>query len=184
MTSPNEQRNEVLTRLSRAVLLLTESMDPRLITKGSNISYAITGARESAGVAAISGGFVVEGNSVRAPGQCGYGTDPELAKIILTAAKFDPEMRCAATIRYSDAVRRVLDDMFLECCTINRTAQPPGVDTMDWGIASCCREGVPEAIIDPGSSEKVAVIHLFGEDPAVVSGNIIMLSNRIIRIEL
>jgi len=159
-------------------------MDPRLVTTGTNIGYAITGARDSTSVAAISGGLVVEGNGVRAPGPCGFGTDPGIAKIILTATKFDPDMRCAATVRYSDTVRRVLEDMFLECCTIDRSRQPPGVDTMDWGVASCCRDGVPEVIIDTGTSKTTAVIHLFGEDPAVVAGNIIMLSNRIIRIEL
>ena len=186
MISPEQQRNDVLTRLSRAVVLLEESMDSRLVAAGvgSNIGYGITGARDSAGVAAVAGGLVVQNNTVRAAGTCGFGADAEIAKILLTASKFDPEIRCAVTIRYTDAVRRVLGDMFLECCTIDRSGQPPGVSTMDWGVASCCREGVPEVIVNPGVSKETAVIHLFGENPAVVAGNIIMLSNRIIRIEL
>ena len=185
MISPEQQRNDVLTRLSRAVTLIEESMDARLIAgAGSNIGYAITGARDSSGVAAVAGGLVVQKNTVRTAGACGFGTDAEIARTLLTASKFDPEMRCAATIRYVDAVRRVLEDMFLECCTIDRRVQPPGVSTMDWGVASCCREGVPEVIVDPVTSKESAVIHLFGENPAVVAGNIIMLSNRIIRIEL
>jgi hydroxymethylpyrimidine/phosphomethylpyrimidine kinase len=185
MIRPDQQRNEVLTRLSRAVVLLEESMDSRLVSgAGTNIGYAITGARDSMGVAAVPGGLVVQKNAVRAAGACGFGTDSDIARILLTASKFDPEMRCAATIRYADEVRRVLEEMFLECCTIDRRVQPPGVNTLDWGVASCCREGVPEAIVDPGTSKESAVIHLFGENPAVVAGNIIMLSNRIIRIEL
>jgi hydroxymethylpyrimidine/phosphomethylpyrimidine kinase len=55
---------------------------------------------------------------------------------------------------------------------------------MDWGVASCCKDGVPEVIMDPGTTESLAKIHLFGENPTDVSGNTIMLSNRIIRIEL
>lgn len=186
MISPEQQRNDVLTRLSRAVVLLEESMDWRLVAAGtgSNIGYAINGARDSAGVAAVTGGLVVQGTIVRAAGTCGFGADAGIAKILLTSSKFDPEMRCAATIKYTDAIRRVLEDMFLECCTIDRSRQPPGVSTMDWGVASCCREGVPEVIVDPGAAKDTAVIHLFGENPAVVAGNIIMLSNRIIRIEL
>ena len=134
MISPEQQRNDVLTRLSRAVVLLEESMDSRLVAgAGSNIGYAITGARDSTGVAAVLGGLVVRKNAVRAAGACGFGTDAEIARIVLTATKFDPEMRCAATIRHSDAVRRVLEDMFLECCTIDRRVQSPGVNTMDWG---------------------------------------------------
>ncbi len=185
MISPEQQRNDVLTRLSRAVVLLEESMDSRLVYgAGTNIGYAIPGARDRMGVAAVDGGLVVQKNDIRAAGTCGFGADSEIARILLTVLKFDPEMRCAATIRYADAIRRVLEDLFLECCTIDPSGQPPGVSTMDWGVASCCRDGVPEAIVDPGPRKESAVIHLFGENPAVVAGNIIMLSNRIIRIEL
>ncbi|MFZ1898728.1 thiamine-phosphate synthase family protein [Methanoregula sp.] len=185
MISPEQQRNDVFIQLSRAVFLLTESMDARLVAgTGTNISYAIRGARDRSGVAAVTGGLVVQDNTVKAAGVCGFGTDEQIAKILLTAMKFDPEIHCVATIRYTDAVRRILEDMFLECRTVDRRGQPPGVSTMDWGVASCCREGVPEAIVDPGTSKNNSVVYLFGEKPADVAGNIIMLSNRIIHIEL
>ena len=185
MTSPEQQRNEVLTHLTRAVILLKESMDVRLVAgTGTNICYAISGARDSTGVAAVSGGLVVQGNTVNAAGACGFGADVRIATILLTALKFNPDIRCVATIRYTDAVGRILEDMFLECCTIDSRMRSPGVSTMDWGVASCCKEGVPEAIVDPGISKSASVVHLFGEKPANVAGNIIMLSNRIIRIEL
>ena len=186
MISPDQQRNEVLTRLSRAVILLEESMDSRLVYGAgkTNIGYAIPGARDSMGVAAVAGGLVVRKNAVRAAGACEFGADAEIARILLTVLKFDPEMRCAATIRHAEGIRRVLEDMFLECCTIDPRGQPTGVSTMDWGVASCCKAGVPEVIVAPGISQETSVIHLFGENPAVVAGNIIMLSNRIIRIEL
>jgi len=185
MISPEQQRREVLSRLSQAVALLTESMDPRLAAgTRANIGYAIAGARDSAGVAAVDGGLTVQGGKVHAAADCRFGADTEMAKIVLSAMKFDPEMRCAATIRYADKIQDVLEDMFLECCTVDRRRQPPGISTMDWGVASCCRDGVPEAIVDPGTSPDTAAIYLFGEGPGDVAGNIIMLSNRIIRIEL
>ncbi|MGA2161044.1 MAG: thiamine-phosphate synthase family protein [Methanoregula sp.] len=185
MISPEQQRNNVLTHLTRAVVLLEESMDPRLVAGTyMNIGYAISGARDSTGVAAITGGIVVQDNAVKAAGVCGFGADSQIAKILLTASKFDPEIRCAATIRYADTIRRILEDMFLECCTIDHRVQNPGVSTMDWGVASCCRDGVPEAIVNPGDSLNDSVVYLFGEKPADVAGNIIMLSNRIIHIEL
>jgi hydroxymethylpyrimidine/phosphomethylpyrimidine kinase len=185
MISPEQQRNDVLAELSRVVSLLSESMAPVLVADDrTNIGYAIRGARDSAGVAAVTGGFVVQDNRVRAAGTCGFGADAALAKIILTAAKFDPNIRCAATLRHTDEAGRILADMFLECCTVDRRGQPPGVATMDWGVDSCCREGVPEVIVDRGAPNDSPKIHLFGENPRDVSGNIIMLSNRIIHIEL
>jgi thiamine-phosphate diphosphorylase len=185
MISPEQQRAEVLFRLSQAVPLLEESMDFRFIADvPANIGYAIRGARDHAGVASVSGGLVVRDTKVRAAGSCGFGADEEMARVVLSAMKFDPEMRCAATIRYAARIQNVLEDMFLECCTVDRSRQAPGVSTLDWGIASCCKEGVPDAVIDPGAAPNKAAIHLFGETPGDVAGNIIMLSNRIIRIEL
>jgi len=185
MISPELQRTEVLTELSRAVETLTGSMAIVLVAgEGTNIGFAIRGARDSTGVAAVSGGFVVQDSIVRAAGECGFGADAGLATILLTVAKFDPSVRSAATLRYSDEAGRILDGMFLECCTVDRRGKAPGIGAMDWGVASCCREGVPEAIIDRGRPGDVPRIHLFGENPRDVAGNIIMLSNRIIHIEL
>ena len=185
MISPEQQRREVISRLSQAVALLAESMDPRLAAgTRANIGYAIVGARDSTGVAAVEGGLAAQDGIMRAAANCRFGADTEMAKIVLSAMKFDPEMRCAATIRYADKVQDVLEDMFLECRTVDRRIQASGISTMDWGVASCCRDGVPEAIVDPGTSPDLAAIHLFGETPGDVAGNIIMLSNRIIHIEL
>jgi len=50
---------------------------------------------------------------------------------------------------------------------------------MDWGIASCCNDGVPDIIFDKCNETRPGVIHIFGEDPLVVANNIIICSNRI-----
>ena len=185
MMSPEQQRSEVLLRLSQAVGTLSGAMDHRLaLGTRANVGYSLTGARDSTAVAAVKGGLVVQNKAVHAAGDCIFDADPGIARIILSAAKFDPAMRSAAVIRYSHNLPEVLEEMFLECCTVDRHRQPAGISTMDWGVASCCKEGVPEAVIDPGSSPDTAAIYLFGETPGDVTGNIIMLSNRIIPIEL
>jgi len=185
MISPLEQRNDVLAQLLRAVTLLTESMAPVLVSgAGTNIGYAIKGSRDTSDVAAVAGGFTVKNDTVQAAGPCGFSADTEMAKVLLTAMKFDPEIRCAATLHYTKEAGSIIEDMFLECCTIDRRLQPSDVSTMDWGVAACCKNGVPEVMVDPGTTESLAKIYLFGENPTVVAGNTIMLSNRIIRIEL
>jgi hydroxymethylpyrimidine/phosphomethylpyrimidine kinase len=50
---------------------------------------------------------------------------------------------------------------------------------MDWGIASCCEEGVPDVIFRKGAGAKESRIIMFGESPADVANNIIICSNRI-----
>jgi hydroxymethylpyrimidine/phosphomethylpyrimidine kinase len=50
---------------------------------------------------------------------------------------------------------------------------------MDWGVASCCREGVPDVIYDRGAVGKEPMIRVLGEDPVTIAHNILKLSNRI-----
>jgi hydroxymethylpyrimidine/phosphomethylpyrimidine kinase len=54
-----------------------------------------------------------------------------------------------------------------------------GISSMDWGIASCCKKGIPDVIFRKGASTAESRIILFGEGPADVANNIIICSNRI-----
>jgi hydroxymethylpyrimidine/phosphomethylpyrimidine kinase len=181
MNNPAQERNDVVDRLAQAVALIEWSLDRRLVPEhGVSIGYAIRGARDSNGVAAVQGGIMAGGTKPRAAGPCGFGMDDGIARIILTAMKFDPLMRSAASIQFTGRARAVLeDDLFLECITCDPRQSPAGISTMDWGIASCCGEGVPDAIFRPGAGGDLALISLFGEDPVGIANNIIICSNRI-----
>ncbi|WP_243668405.1 hypothetical protein [Methanoculleus chikugoensis] len=102
-----------------------------------------------------------------------------MARIVITAMRFDPRIRSAANIRFSEAILPELDNLLFEVCSFDRENEPPGVQTMDWGVASCCREGVPDVIYDRGAVGKEPMIRVLGEDPVTVAQNILKLSNRI-----
>ena len=51
---------------------------------------------------------------------------------------------------------------------------------MDWGVASCCRDGVPEVIYDRGAAGKEAMVRFMGQEPLEIANKIIMLSTRIV----
>jgi hydroxymethylpyrimidine/phosphomethylpyrimidine kinase len=185
MKDPAQQRTEVIEHLAEAIAALLPSIDARIIPKnGAHIAYAITGARDRNDVAAVKGGIAVSGTGVQSSGRPAFGADEAIARIVLTAMKFDPVMRSAAVIRYSPSLIPVLEAMFLDCCSFDRNREPAGISTMDWGVASCCNDGVPDVIFDCGARESEGYIRFFGEDALDVANNIIMLSNRIIRIEL
>jgi hydroxymethylpyrimidine/phosphomethylpyrimidine kinase len=185
MNVPAQERADVLERLARAVFSLEQSIDARILPEGgANIGYAITGARDKNGVAAVPGGIVKTDEGIRASGSCAFGGNETIARIVLTAMKFDPLVRSAATIRYSKKIIPVLEGMFLLCKAFSRSDAPPGLSTMDWGIASCCGDEVPDVIYTNDSTKDAALICIFGEEPVDVTNNIIMLSNRIIPIEL
>jgi hydroxymethylpyrimidine/phosphomethylpyrimidine kinase len=78
----------------------------------------------------------------------------------------------------------VIESLLLECTSFDPASESPGISTMDWGVASCCKEGIPDVCYDYGGEGKEALIRFFGEDPIDVTNNIIMISNRIIHMEL
>jgi len=175
---PSSERNAVIAHLEKAVALLQQSMNPKLIPpNGAQIGYALRGARDKNGIAAVEGRIAGAGKS---PGPCMFGTDEEIARVILTVMKFDPLRRSAALLRFSDRVLDVLDnDLFLECVPYDTPKTPPGLSTMDWGIASCCKDEVPDVIYSRGTGSSAASLIILGENPVDVANNIIICSNRI-----
>ncbi len=184
MKDPARERNDTLDALTDAAGLLTRSMDARLIPPhGARLGYAIRGARDKGGVAAVKGGIVAGQEELPAAGPCEFGVDEDIARIILTVMRFDPDIRSAASLRYSGGVLKVMERLLLDCRSFEPGKAPSGISTMDWSIASCCKEGVPDVCYpNKGGNESIFII--LGEDPVDVSNNIIMISNRILNIEL
>jgi len=174
------EKEEVLRTLEDAVHKLLKGMDTRLIPEvGSNIVYALPHARTPEDVAAVEGRIVRLKGRAHAVGPVAFGASNHVARIVLTAMKFDSAVRSAANIRYSPELVAECENMFLSVRSFDRASQPPGVKTMDWGVASCCKEGVPDVIYDKGAVGKEPMIRLLGEEPGVIVNNILKLSARI-----
>jgi predicted fused transcriptional regulator/phosphomethylpyrimidine kinase len=175
-----QERGRVIDRVGEAVALLVERMDARLIPEvGMNIVYALPDARSKDDVAGVLGRIVRLGEAVHPVGEIAFGASDHVARIVITAMRFDPQIRSAANIRFSEAILPELENLLFEVCSFDRENEPPGVQTMDWGVASCCREGVPDIIYDRGAVGKEPMIRVLGEDPVMVAQNILKLSNRI-----
>jgi hydroxymethylpyrimidine/phosphomethylpyrimidine kinase len=175
-----EEEAVVRDRLGRAVQILARGMSPALLTgTGSDIVYALPGARRPGDICGIEGGIVKGGSTVRASGRMAFGTGGGVAGVVLTAMRTDPEIRSAAVIRFSPAILAALEDLLLEVCGFDRSREPPGVSTMDWGVASCCRNGVPDVIFDRGAPGKEGLVRILGEDPVTVARTIASVSSRL-----
>ncbi|MFA4861139.1 thiamine-phosphate synthase family protein [Methanoregula sp.] len=180
MNNPAQERNDVLETLVGAKSLLEKNLHADLVpAEGVSFGYAMRGARDAGGVAAAGERIRPSAEGAPVKGTCAFGCDEEIARVILTAMKFDPRVRSAAILRLSPRAKTVLcDDLFLESASCANSAQP-GTGTMDWGIASCCKRGIPDVIFYRDGDTALARILIFGEDPADVVNNIIMCSNRI-----
>jgi len=173
-------RKLVLSALEDAVEELSRSMDAALIPEvGSNIAYALTGARDKDEVAAVQGRIVRLSGQPHPVGTVDFGASDHVARIVLTAMKFDPDIRCAANIRFTPEIIEIIEDLLLETCSFDRGNEPPGTRTMDWGVAFCCRSGVPDVIFDRGAVGKEPMVRILGQDPAEVAAIIGRISNRL-----
>ncbi|MDD1671504.1 MAG: phosphomethylpyrimidine kinase [Methanomicrobiales archaeon] len=170
----------VLQQLEQAVASLGDYMDPFLIPEvGMNLVFAVAKAKEVQDVAGIAGRIVRLKGKVHPVGPVEFGASDHMARAVLTAMQFDPTIRSAANIRFSDTIVGILDELLFDICEFDRAREPPGIKTMDWGVATCCKEGVPDVIYDRGARGKEAMIRVFGEDPAIVTQKIIKVSVRI-----
>jgi hydroxymethylpyrimidine/phosphomethylpyrimidine kinase len=175
-----EEEEEVRGKLELAVKILAEEMLPSLVPGGgANIGYALRGARTREDVAGVQGGIVNTGSKVQPAGGVTFGAAESVARVVLTAMRTDPQIRSAAVIGYSMTAIAILEDLLLEICEFDRTRDPPGLSTMDWGVAFCCREGVPDVIFDRGAAGKEPLIRILGEEPVTVAQTIVAVSHRI-----
>ncbi|OPX63885.1 MULTISPECIES: thiamine-phosphate synthase family protein [unclassified Methanoregula] len=177
---PVQERSNTLAALQAAVTQTEGSASPRLVPpEGISFGYALRGARDAGSVAAAAGG-IRKGAGGSAAASCSFGTGEPVVPVILTIMKFDPAIRSAAILQYSDRALRVFEnDLFLECALLDAASSQKGISTMDWGIASCCKEEIPDVIYRRGTTAADSRIILPGEDPADVLNNIIICSNRI-----
>jgi predicted fused transcriptional regulator/phosphomethylpyrimidine kinase len=178
---PARERNNAASSLQSAATRLGESLNVRLIPQeGVLFGFALRGARDSSGVVAIQGGITEERKQALSLNAFVFGMDDAAVRAILTAQRFDPSMRSAAVLRFSERALLVLEkDLFLECASFAAVPQEKGTSTMDWGIAFCCKDGVPDVIFEKNPDPARSRLVIFGENPDDVANNIIICSNRI-----
>jgi predicted fused transcriptional regulator/phosphomethylpyrimidine kinase len=173
------EKREVLRELGDAIGLFVSQMYPSLIPEaGMNIAFALPGARDSGDVAAVPGGITRVRGWIVPAGSAAFGAGYYITRVVLTAMRFDPSVRSAAVIRFTPVILAHLEEMFLECCSFDRASEPPGIRTMEWGVASCCRDGVPDVIYDRGASGREPMVRLLDQRPDAVAKKILMLSAR------
>jgi len=161
-------RYSVLMRLKGAVKqvesLLSSSWLPEV---GTNFVFALPRANGIEGVCGLEGRIVsIRGEPARCGG-IGFGASKHVAMIVLTAMRFDPEMRSAINLRFSDDNLASLKSAGLSIGNFDRKKEPKGMKTMEWGTADAIgRLGfVPDAIFDMGGVGKEPMIRLLGKDP-------------------
>ena len=134
---------------------------------GINLGFAVPGAIAPSDVCALQGRITRVGDRLRVTGPPAFGASKHIARVILTAMRFDPRMRSAINLKYREKSARRLKNTGLVVGTFDRGMQPEGTSTMEWGTERVTRKlgRVPDVITDRGDVGKEAMMRVLGTEP-------------------
>jgi len=149
----------------------------------SNLGYGLSAAQGPEEVAAFPGRFGRLGNEVVKISDPEFGASQHIAKIILTAMRFDPEMRSAMNVRFAEDLLARARKAGLSLGHFSRSDEPAWVkrregSSLSWGVeaGSAQARKIPDLIYDRGDVGKEPMIRVLGRDPEEVVNKVIKLS--------
>jgi hydroxymethylpyrimidine/phosphomethylpyrimidine kinase len=145
---------------------------------GVNIGFALPNATEKREVCALEGRFVRTGDTIMQAGGIAYGGSTHVARIILTAMKYERLQRSAMNVRYTPAIIKACRSAGLSISAFDRKFEPKGASTMEWGVKAAIKKtgGVPDIIYDKGGMGKEPMIRILGRDPLDVLNKLILIT--------
>lgn len=142
---------------------------------GSNLVYALPGARSQDEVAGFEGRIVRLGKGMAKVGEVAFGASRHMASVVLEVMAHEPSVRSAMNIRFSEEVLKGAQKAGLQIASFNRQEEPEEVRkregaTLPWGVRQALKDstGVPDIIFDEGGWGKEPMVRVIGKDPAEV----------------
>lgn len=178
------ERHRILDELARAGREMTEMPGfHRLIPEVRlNIGLAIPWAEGVEDVAAFAGRITCDREGrVMIPGRPTFGASSHIAKVVLAAARVNPEITAAVNIRCDEPILAALDRAKLTQVRFDRAKEPAEVkeregSTLEWGTLSALSAhpapGRVDAVVDLGEVGKEPMIRVLGHDMDEVLGKL------------
>jgi len=138
---------------------------------GMNIALASNYTMEKNDIAAIPGRIRNTGGIPKACGDPDFGASKHMTSYILTARKYNPEIRAAVNIRYSEELIEKLRKLGLVISYYDRREEPEEIKrvegmTIPWGTEQAIKRigKVPDVIYHTGDIGKEPMIVLLGKN--------------------
>ncbi|WP_070098532.1 bifunctional hydroxymethylpyrimidine kinase/phosphomethylpyrimidine kinase [Thermosulfidibacter takaii] len=170
-TDKDALRYRVLKNLSEAVEQLKALPDIGLLIPEvqSNLAEAIPNPQGIEDVAAFPGRIIRYKRGIATVGCPEFGASSHVARIVLTANKFDPEIRACMNIKYKKEWIEKLKQYF-NVSSFDRKKEPEEVKvkegkTLDWGTEAAIKkfgDKIPDIIYDEGDVGKEPMIRVLG----------------------
>jgi hydroxymethylpyrimidine/phosphomethylpyrimidine kinase len=167
-----QKRFEVIQGLSAAVDILKENRIGLLIPEvQSNIGIGLPGALGAQDVAAIPGRVVKNGSNIFTVAAPQFGASQHVAKIVLAAMHFDPEMRAVMNIKLTNSILKACRKLKFKMASFDRAKEPKSVkqregSSLEWGTYTAIKKCgfVPDIIYDLGGQGKEEMIRVLARD--------------------
>jgi len=183
---------EVIEDLLKALELIEEHgelINPLIPEVQMNVVMALPRqyARDINDVAGVLGRIVRYGRKVKAVGPPSFGASSHLARAVLKAMEYDPDIRAALNIKYSEEVIKVAEKLGLKISYYDRREEPPEVKSIEgasipWGVEAAIRRAggsVPDIIYHRGDLGKEPMINIFGKSATDVVAKLIKLAEEL-----
>jgi len=138
----------------------------------SNFVYALPDAVNVYDVAGFPGRISVINGKLVAFSPPKFGGSDHVARIILTAIKYDPNIRSAINLKYSEDIVNAAIKAGLKVSMFDRALEPTEIKKIEgmslpWGVKTAIEEVgfVPDIIYDRGGFNREAMVRVLGKDP-------------------
>lgn len=153
---------------------------------GTNVVGATPYAESVDETAAVEGRITRVRSGVKPNRGVRFGASSHVARFLLAAREYRPDLRFAVNCRFDEDVEAALDDLGWPIAEYDRSAEPAGLketegSTMGWGArqAFADRELPPAAVIDRGEVGKEAIVKLVAEDAETIADRALALCDRV-----
>ena len=183
------ERYRVIQKLKKAFHTLREKRVGHLFPEvQSNLGYALLDAQGTEDVAAFPGRFVRLGSEVISVSDPEFGASQHIAKIILTTMRYNPEMRSAMNIRFSEEILALAKKVGLSVEHFRRQEEPARGkrvegSSLSWGVDQVLKKSkkIPDLIFDRGDLGKEPMIRVLGRDPEEVVSKVLAIAKERLR---
>jgi len=166
-THLTEEKLQVMKELAHSVNNILDILPISFMPEvGINIGFALENAKTLEDVCALEGRLVRAGNRIDYLGRFKFGASKHLARIILTALKFDKSSRSAMNIKYDEKIIDACSSLDFIIGSFDRKDEPKTSTTMEWGTEQVIKQlgRIPDIIYDKGAVGKEPMIRILGKN--------------------
>lgn len=165
-----------------AQLLVRESSFAKLLPEvGTNLVMALPGAVDPSEVIGLSGRIIEAEGRAKITGFPILGGSEHVANCVLTAMRYDPEIRAGINIRFSEKILATCEKLGFSIQSFDRRKEPRGVKTMKWGTDWAIRRAgkVPQVIFDKGGVGKESMIRILGRSVDEIVAAVLKIAKKL-----